>query len=251
MNSTLAVPGDMAPTAGRTRPWLAAAVAALAWLAPAPARAQSPDSLALRPPAAPRPEEHPSLGRDFWLRLRDEARRFTASAFPEFRFATRYGITPEMAQRIERAARAEGVDPELAFRLVRAESRFNPVARSHVGALGLTQLMPGTARSIDRSLRTEAQILDPDANLRTGFRYLRYLLDMFDGDVRLALLAYNRGEVRVIQLRRQGRDPENGYSHRVLGTRTTNPYRGPGRIAKETAPPPSGAASAADRRVER
>jgi soluble lytic murein transglycosylase-like protein len=244
----LAVPGDFVPAAGRTSPWVAAALAALAWLAPAPARAQQPDSAALRPPAAPNPSEHPSFGRDFWLRLRDEARRFTSSAFPEFRFASHYGISAEMAGRIERAARAEGVDPELAFRLVRAESRFNPRARSRVGALGLTQLMPGTARSIDRSLRTEAQILDPDANLRTGFRYLRQLLDMFDGDVRLALLAYNRGEVRVIRLRRQGRDPENGYSHRVLGTRTANPYRGPGRIAKETPPP---AASTAERRINR
>lgn len=148
-------------------------------------------------------------------------------------YAQRYGISRELAQQILDSARVEGVDPELGFRLVRVESRFRTRARGPAGALGLVQLMPGTARSVDRSLRTEAQILEPYANLRTGFRYLRRMIERYDGDVRLGLLAYNRGEVAVDRALRSGRDPENGYSHRVLGTRGSDPYRGAGILRSE------------------
>jgi soluble lytic murein transglycosylase-like protein len=148
-------------------------------------------------------------------------------------FARRYGISRDLAQKIYDIALAEGIDPDLGFRLVRVESRFNPRARSPAGALGLAQLMPSTARTLDRSLRTEAQILDPTTNLRLGFSYLRRHLDRYDGDVRLALLAYNRGYHNVDRALRAGRDPENGYSRKVLGTSgSTSAYRGPGITAR-------------------
>lgn len=147
-------------------------------------------------------------------------------------YAARYRISPELAQRIIDVAAEEGVDPELGFRLVRVESVFRTRARGPAGALGLTQLMPGTARSIDRSVRTEAQILDPATNLRLGFRYLRRMIEMYDGDVRLGLLAYNRGPGAVNRALRSGRDPENGYSHKVLGTRSGSPYRGAGLLSR-------------------
>src|SRR5690606_23312751 len=144
----------------------------------------------------------------------------------------RYGIPLDLAGQIVESARSEGVDPELGFRLVRVESRFRTRARGPQGALGLVQLMPGTARSIDRSLRTEAQILEPGTNLRTGFRYLRRMIERYDGNVRLGLLAYNRGEVAVDRALRAGRDPENGYSSKVLGTVAADaPYRGTGTLA--------------------
>lgn len=162
----------------------------------------------------------------FWERLRAEARRFRELNANPFAYATRYRISQELASSIHDAARTEGIDPELAFRLVRVESNFNPRARSYAGAMGLTQLMPGTARSIDRSMRG-ARLVDPDANLRVGFRYLRTLLRHYDGDVRLALLAYNRGENSVDRDLRRGRDPENGYSGKVLG-RGVDRYRGAG-----------------------
>ncbi len=129
------------------------------------------------------------------------------------------------AQAADSAAAAErqGIDPDLAYRLVRTESNFNPRARSRAGALGLTQLMPGTARWLEPRMTTAERIMDPDANLAVGLRYLRQLLDKYD-DLRLALLAYNRGEGAVDRDLRRGRDPENGYSRHVLGT-------GPGRYA--------------------
>jgi soluble lytic murein transglycosylase-like protein len=147
-------------------------------------------------------------------------------------FARQYGISGELAQTIYDAAIAASIDPDLGFRVVRVESRFNPRARGPAGALGLAQLMPSTARSLDRSLRTEAQILEPTTNLRLGFSYLRRLIDRYDGDVRLALLAYNRGSGTVDRVLRTGRDPENGYSGKVLGTRTANAYQGTGIIRR-------------------
>jgi soluble lytic murein transglycosylase-like protein len=146
-------------------------------------------------------------------------------------FVHRYRISRDLAGQIHDSALAEGIDPELAFRLIRVESRFHPRARSRAGALGLTQLMPGTARRIDPTLRTDSAIVEPHNNLRVGFRYLRRLIEMFDGDVRLGVLAYNRGEGNVMRALRQGRDPENGYSRKVLGT-AANRYSGSGVVAQ-------------------
>lgn len=150
-------------------------------------------------------------------------------------YARRYGISAELSQTILDAAREEGIDPDLAFRLVRVESRFVVRAKGPGGSLGLVQLMPSTARSIDRSADTEAEILEPRRNLRMGFRYLRGMIERYDGDVRLGLLAYNRGPVAVDRALRSGRSPENGYSGRVLGTRSTSPYRGSGILPKGAA----------------
>lgn len=147
---------------------------------------------------------------------------------PAATFAHIYGTSPELARLIIDSAIAEGINPDLAFRLVRVESVFRPRARGPRGALGLTQLMPSTARSIDRSIRTEAQILEPATNLRLGFRHLRRMIERYGGDVRLGLLAYNRGEGTVDGALRSGRDPENGYSRKVLGTDGPRPYRGSG-----------------------
>lgn len=129
-------------------------------------------------------------------------------------YSSQYGITASLSGAIFDAAVKEGLDPELAFRLVRLESEFNPRAVSPVGALGLTQLMPSTAVLFEKGV-TREQLFDRNVNLRIGFRYLRKLVDMFDGDVRLALLAYNRGEVAVIRDLRAGRDPGNGYDRWV------------------------------------
>ena len=127
-----------------------------------------------------------------------------------------YGIPADLAERIEEIAMAEGIDPDVAFGLVRAESEFNRRAVSPVGAVGLTQLMPSTARYFRRGVSRD-DLFDRDTNLRIGFRYLGTLITKYDGNLELALLAYNRGPERVDQLLRQGRNPNNGYVQMVLG----------------------------------
>jgi soluble lytic murein transglycosylase-like protein len=176
-------------------------------------------------PPVPRPEG------EFWRWLRDSARRLRTLDGGPAAFAARYRISPQLARTIQDAAEAQGLDPELGFRLVRAESNFNPRARSHAGALGLTQLMPGTARWLNRGMTSPERIMQPEANLAAGFRYLRRLIDKYD-DLRLALLAYNRGEGAVDRDLRRGRNPENGYSRRVLGTGVER-YRGDGRQVRD------------------
>lgn len=130
--------------------------------------------------------------------------------------SSKFAIPADLAERIEDIALAEGIDPRVAFGLVRAESEFNHRAMSPVGAVGLTQLMPSTARYFKAGLNRE-DLYDRDTNLRIGFRYLRTLVVKYNGNLELALLAYNRGPDRVDQLLRAGADPNNGYVAMVLG----------------------------------
>jgi len=139
-------------------------------------------------------------------------------------YSTQYGIPAGLAAKVFDASIRAGVEPELAFRLVRLESEFNPRAVSKVGALGLTQLMPSTAKLYDATV-TREKLFVPETNLRVGFKYLRTLLDMYKGNVRLALLAYNRGEDAVWRDIRAGVNPGNGYDLSVL-----QGYKGKGRI---------------------
>jgi soluble lytic murein transglycosylase-like protein len=93
---------------------------------------------------------------------------------------------------MESAAKNE-VDPKLIMAVMRQESRFNPNSRSYKGACGLMQLMPDTARRFG-----VANIYDAAQNIEGGAKYLRFLLDKFDGDVPLALAGYNAGEMAVV-----------------------------------------------------
>lgn len=221
--STTAAFALPAPRAGLRAPSLLALVALFAWAVPAGAQQAEP-----APSPAPAATPAEQAGGEFWKWLRTEARRVRELNGGPFNFALRYRISPQMARTIHETAEQQGVDPELAFRLVRAESGFNPRARSHAGALGLTQLMPGTARWLDRRMTSRERILEPESNLRVGFGYLRRLMDKY-GDLRLALLAYNRGEGAVDRDLRRGRNPENGYTRYVLGTGLER-YRGDGRL---------------------
>ena len=93
---------------------------------------------------------------------------------------------------ISRSAAAHGVDPYLIFCVMEQESHFNPRAVSPVGARGLMQLMPGTARRFG-----VRNVHDPAQNVSGGTRYLKELIGMFDGRVDLVLASYNAGEGAV------------------------------------------------------
>ena len=98
---------------------------------------------------------------------------------------------PQYAAAVEYAATAANISPALLAALVWQESRWNPAAVSPKGAVGLAQLMPGTARDLG------VNPANPIQNLVGGARYLRYLLNEFNGDVERALAAYNAGPGRV------------------------------------------------------
>jgi soluble lytic murein transglycosylase-like protein len=99
---------------------------------------------------------------------------------------------------IRSASRRHGVDEALIRAVIHVESGFDPNAVSHKGATGLMQLMPATARRFGvRDAR------DPVQNIHGGTHYLRVLLDLFDGDLKLALAGYNAGEGAVLKYKRR------------------------------------------------
>jgi soluble lytic murein transglycosylase-like protein len=129
-------------------------------------------------------------------------------------YARDFSISPTLADKIVDAALTHEIEPQIAFGLVRAESSFRRTVVSHAGAVGYTQLLPSTARWIAPGT-TRAALFNTETNLDVGFRYLRYLKDKYNGDVDLALTAYNRGQGRVDSLLRAGRNPDNGYAMAV------------------------------------
>ena len=106
------------------------------------------------------------------------------------------------------SARRHAVDPVLIYAVMHRESAFKKRALSHKGASGLMQLMPATARRFGVT-----NIWDPRQNIDAGARYMRWLLNTFDGDVRLALAGYNAGEGAVMK-----------YGYRVPPYRETQEY---------------------------
>lgn len=118
------------------------------------------------------------------------------------------GPSMEMLDALRTAAVRNDLDPKLVRAVIQAESGWNVRAVSRKGAMGLMQIMPATAR--DLSLK---EPFEPRANIRAGSRYLRQMLDRFDGDVVLALAAYNAGPTAVA---RHGGVPPYGETVRYL-----------------------------------
>lgn len=131
----------------------------------------------------------------------------------------KFDIEPALAASIHDIAAEEGIHPRMAYGLVFTESTFRPTAVSHMGAVGLTQLLPSTARWIAPDIvQRNSQLNNPETNLRVGFRYLRYLLDKYNGDAESALTAYNRGPGTVDRILSRGGNPDNGYAGKVVNS---------------------------------
>jgi soluble lytic murein transglycosylase-like protein len=134
---------------------------------------------------------------------------------------------------VERIAAEHAVSPRLIHSVIRAESNYDPGAVSPKGALGLMQLIPATARRFGVS-----DALDPLENIQGGVKYLRYLLDLYDGDYPLVLAAYNAGEGAVTRYGGVPPFPETrNYLQRVArNLEQTRPAAGKSGVANPAPP---------------
>lgn len=141
----------------------------------------------------------------------------SASPTPTIEDPAEFRSTPvsldrrKLAETVVRMAREYRLDPRLVFAIMRAESSFDPLARSLKNAQGLMQLIPETAERF-----AVRDLFDPVENLRGGMSYLRWLLSYFRGDVVLTLAAYNAGEGAVDRARGVPPYPETlAYVQRI------------------------------------
>jgi soluble lytic murein transglycosylase-like protein len=134
----------------------------------------------------------------------------------------------ELDSIIQEAAHRHDVDPNLVRALIKVESNFNARAVSPKGAVGLMQLMPSTARTLNVS-----NPFDPQQNVDAGVRHLKHLLQDFNGDVKLSLAAYNAGAGAVTRANGVPRYAET----RKYVKRITTLYADPGKLNGTTAAP--------------
>ncbi len=120
---------------------------------------------------------------------------------PRATIAGAYARVPDLSIRnlVVAAGQAYGVPQALLFAVMHAESSFNPAARSPVGAIGLMQIMPPTGARYG----VHKDLAEPLNNIDVGARYLKDLLQLFKGDMELAVAAYNAGEGAVLKYGRR------------------------------------------------
>jgi peptidoglycan lytic transglycosylase len=134
------------------------------------------------------------------------AAAWVVEAEPDWYLRSRYPL--EYGHVIRTYADERHFDPTLVAAVIYAESRFDPNVRSSAGAVGLMQVLPATGEFIAHSTGgtdfVEADLRDPDINVRYGTWLLAYLRTRYDGDVETALAAYHAGPTNVDEWRRNG-----------------------------------------------
>lgn len=124
-----------------------------------------------------------------------------------------------VAEVIVAASRRHELPPELVLAVIEVESAYDPYAVSHVGAMGLMQLLPSTAaemaQRLDMPWQGSAMLFDPVANVRLGVAYLDQLVERY-ASVRVALAAYNWGPGRIDQRLRRGVPLPREYAQLVF-----------------------------------
>jgi soluble lytic murein transglycosylase-like protein len=134
-----------------------------------------------------------------WPQLATVEQDSTPTYFLKMYYPVKYG------DEIEEHAKERGVDPNLVRALILQESYYNPKAKSRVGATGLMQLMPPTAKEHASKLRVPfaaSRLETPDVNINLGTFHLKMLIDMFRGNTYFAVASYNAGQGNVLKWRR-------------------------------------------------
>ena len=125
----------------------------------------------------------------------------------------------ELASIITEQAELHNLDPLLVIALIHVESTFNTNAQSHKGAKGLMQLLPNTARYInkktDKGIPENSNLFDAKTNIALGTAYMEYLLNKTNGNLEYALAAYNMGPANMFRAKRENKMPK-AYSNKVL-----------------------------------
>ena len=141
------------------------------------------------------------------------------------RFSVRHTALPEreriaLAHTIVREAKVQNLDPELVMAVIEVESAGYHRAESHVGALGLMQLLPSTGKELAGKMgipwKGDDTLFDPTINVQLGTAYLRELADRYDGNVSTALAAYNWGPGRIDRRIRSGASVPSKYIEQVM-----------------------------------
>lgn len=129
---------------------------------------------------------------------------------------------------VEKYAREFNVDPLLVFSMIKAESNFDKNAQSSSGAKGLMQLMEATAieiaNRIDEPLVEQENLLEPEKNIMIGTKYYAELLKNYDGNMLLALTAYNAGMGNVNEWIKNGTIKKDGSDIENIPYKETNMY---------------------------
>jgi soluble lytic murein transglycosylase len=140
------------------------------------------------------------------------------------RLSTRHTALPErerraLARTIVEQARAQALEPDLVLAVIEVESAGYHLAVSHVGAMGLMQLLPATGQELAERLEIawhgDDTLFDPITNVKLGTAYLRQLTDRY-GDVSIALAAYNWGPGRIDRRLRRGATVPSRYIEQVM-----------------------------------
>lgn len=163
------------------------------------------------------------------------ANQFLRRAFPRIATVEQNQVDPHFLRmyyprkfedEIRKSSEKHQVDPYAIMALIHQESAYLPTARSSVGATGLMQLMPPTAREIGKRLNptfSESRLVDPETNIELGTYYLKSLLRETGGSLELALAAYNAGPGNVRKWRRQfGNRPIDEFIEMIPYSETSN-----------------------------
>lgn len=123
--------------------------------------------------------------------------QWATTAISHLELIRKYEIPYRYLETLAEVSNEFGLNLEFMIGLMQVESSFNPNAVSNKNAYGLMQVRLMTARELDPAIETFWQLYDPDRNIRLGATYFRKLLDRYDGDYRMAALAYNMGPTRL------------------------------------------------------